>query len=96
MDKARPADYLHAARLDHWVKQLFVLPGAVLAWVLGGHQNEALVHVALVLLAGLLATSLIASANYLLNEWLDASYDRHHPLEIQATLCPEETQYCRS
>ena len=81
MEKAKPSDYIQVARLDHWVKQLFVLPGAVLAWVLGRPEVDTLSTLALPLILGLVATSLVASANYLLNEWLDASYDRHHPLK---------------
>jgi decaprenyl-phosphate phosphoribosyltransferase len=30
-------------------------------------------------LTALLSTCLIAPANYVINEWLDAAYDRHHP-----------------
>lgn len=81
MDSARPADYIQVARLDHWVKQLFVLPGAVLAWVIGEHQDIPMGHLMFLLVLGVVATSLVASANYILNEWLDASYDRHHPLK---------------
>lgn len=33
------------------------------------------------LLAGVIATCLIASSNYVLNEILDAPHDRHHPLK---------------
>ena len=31
------------------------------------------------LLLGILATCLTASANYAINEWLDAEFDRYHP-----------------
>ena len=81
MEKAKPSDYIQVARLDHWVKQLFVLPGAVLAWVLSQQEVEPLGSQVLPLLIGVVATSFIASANYLLNEWLDASYDKYHPLK---------------
>lgn len=81
MEKAKPSDYIQVARLDHWVKQLFVLPGAILAWVLSQQDVEPLGSLILPLLMGLIATNFIASANYLLNEWLDASYDKHHPLK---------------
>ncbi|MCB1119911.1 MAG: UbiA family prenyltransferase [Verrucomicrobiae bacterium] len=81
METARPKDYYQAARVDHWVKQLFVLPGVVLAWVLASPLNVSLSERLLPLFIGLFATSLVASANYLLNEWLDAAYDKHHPLK---------------
>ena len=35
MEAAKLKDYVLAARMDLWVKQLFVLPGMILAWVLG-------------------------------------------------------------
>lgn len=83
MEAARFNDYVLAARLDHWVKQLFVLPGMVLAWVLGRPEVAPVPELILHVFTGLLATCLIASANYLLNEWLDSEYDRHHPLKAQ-------------
>lgn len=72
------ADYVAMARPDHWVKQVFVLPGIVLAYLVHPVPLGGLLVVAAV---GLLAASLIASANYLLNEWLDLEFDRHHPLK---------------
>jgi len=83
MEVARPIDYYRVARIDHWVKQLFVLPGVVLAWVLARPEIPPLGELALPIAIGLLATCSVASANYVLNEWLDASYDRHHPLKSQ-------------
>lgn len=34
-----------------------------------------------VLLSGVASVCLIASANYTINEWLDAEFDRHHPVK---------------
>jgi decaprenyl-phosphate phosphoribosyltransferase len=69
------------ARVDHWFKNVFVLPGVVVALgfaPLG--SNAAVVEVFLVRLAlGLLAACLVASSNYVLNEILDAPSDRYHP-----------------
>ena len=81
MEPAKLKDYFEAARLDHWVKQLFVLPGIVLAWILSGTHGASFSNLILPIILGLIATSLIASANYLLNEWLDSTYDKHHPLK---------------
>lgn len=70
--------YVRLLRIDHWVKNLFVIPGVVLALaVIPGARLPS----AAVLLVGLLSASLIASANYVLNEWLDAGYDRFHPVK---------------
>lgn len=69
--------YLKIARLDHWIKQLFILPGVWLAWVMVGGNTASIVPIIL----GLLATSLAASANYVINEWLDAEFDKYHPVK---------------
>jgi len=64
------------ARPDHWVKHVFILPGIVLAWVLHGGVGPDFVWRAL---AGFASAAVIASSNYVLNEWLDAEDDAHHP-----------------
>ncbi len=80
--EARPAaswsDYLALARPDHWVKHVFILPGIALAWVLHGQLPADL---AFRLIAGFAGAALIASANYVINEWLDRETDRHHPIK---------------
>ena len=53
-----------------------MLPGAALALVLAGSVPP---RALLTLLVGVISTCLIASANYTINEWLDAESDRHHP-----------------
>lgn len=64
-------------RLDHSIKQIFVAPGVVLAVSIGGvHLSAAL---AWRIVIGLVAATLIASSNYVLNELLDAPFDRLHP-----------------
>lgn len=75
--RSRVRDYVRIARLDHCIKQVFLLPGVVLAINTAGiHRSANLVErVAL----GFLATTLIASSNYVLNEMLDAPFDRAHP-----------------
>jgi len=72
------AQYLKIARLDHWVKNAFMLPGAALAYTLSPVVSfDLLVRV----FVGLLSTGLIASANYTINEYLDAEFDKLHPLK---------------
>ncbi len=71
-------DYVRIARPDHWIKNIFMLPGAALAMTLSGRfeaQTVALVGVAFITLC------LIASANYTINEYLDGRFDRFHPLK---------------
>jgi len=69
--------HLDICRFDHWSKNVFVLPGIIVAAAMGGIP----LGLALVLstVVGLLAIGLVASSNYVLNELLDAEYDRHHP-----------------
>jgi decaprenyl-phosphate phosphoribosyltransferase len=65
------------ARVDHWFKNVFVLPGIVVA--LGTDPFVDRTGLALRIVVGLIAICLIASSNYTLNELIDAPYDRHHP-----------------
>ncbi|MDO4797001.1 MAG: UbiA prenyltransferase family protein [Coriobacteriales bacterium] len=74
------APYIHIARPDHWIKQLFILPGVVLG-LLVGNVNMPLPPATRQIVLVLLATSLIASANYVINEWLDRDFDRFHPVK---------------
>ena len=72
------ADLVAIARPDHWFKNVFMLPGAALALVL---TDDAVAPELVYLLFGVVSTCLIASANYTINEWLDAEFDRHHPVK---------------
>ncbi len=69
--------YIRIARPDHWIKQLFILPGVVIAVLLTNVSYKDLSIPALIL--GFFGTCLIASANYVINEWLDAPFDKFHP-----------------
>jgi len=64
-------------RLDHSLKQIFVVPGIVIAITLTGTPFTALL--AWHILIGLAAVTAVASSNYVLNEMLDAPFDRLHP-----------------
>ena len=72
------ASYLSLMRLDHWFKNIFVLPGTVIAAVL---TKTSLALYAWDLVIGLASVCLLSSANYVVNEWLDAQYDRFHPIK---------------
>ena len=71
------SNYIKIARPDHWVKNLFVLPGVPLA--LFFFPEQANPHALQQIVIGLLAACIIASSNYVLNELLDAKFDRFHP-----------------
>jgi decaprenyl-phosphate phosphoribosyltransferase len=66
-------------RVDHWVKNVFVIPGAVTALALDHSAARSWTDLGLRVALGLLATCLVASSNYVLNEVLDAPCDRSHP-----------------
>ena len=75
--KSSALDYLRVLRIDHWLKNIFIVFGHAVAvsllelpisWKLAG-----------VALFSLLPACLIASANYIINEILDAPFDRMHP-----------------
>jgi 4-hydroxybenzoate polyprenyltransferase len=71
--------YVQIARVDHWFKNAFMLLGVILA-VFYKPEVAAWSSVAPLALA-VLATCLIASSNYVLNEILDAPSDRVHPVK---------------
>jgi 4-hydroxybenzoate polyprenyltransferase len=67
-------------RLDHSIKNLFVIPGIIVPLSV---LRIPLLTPALVrnILLGFLSTTLIACSNYVLNELLDAPFDRLHPVK---------------
>jgi len=69
--------YLSVIRPDHWLKNVFILFGHGAAFVLlGMHLNW---HLTWLVILSLLPACFVASANYVLNEILDAPFDRLHP-----------------
>lgn len=69
--------YIRIARPDHWAKNVLMVPGIAVALF---YRPELLtVHTILALALTVIATCLVASSNYVLNELLDAATDRFHP-----------------
>ncbi|MGH8605692.1 MAG: UbiA family prenyltransferase, partial [Gammaproteobacteria bacterium] len=70
--------YIQIIRADHWFKNVFMVPGFILALIFTRTTfSDGIVPT----LIAVLSTCLVASANYVINEWLDAEYDRHHPVK---------------
>ncbi|MDR1773385.1 MAG: UbiA prenyltransferase family protein [Clostridioides sp.] len=76
-EKDNIKNYLRIARFDHWIKQLFILPGIVFAIALV--KDLDIGNVLMRFILGFISTCFIASANYIINEWLDAEFDKYHP-----------------
>ena len=69
--------YASIARPDHWLKNVFMLIGVVLAFFYKPSLYAGFEWAELLL--GFAATCLVASSNYVLNEILDAPTDANHP-----------------
>jgi len=71
--------YVKIARFDHWIKNVFVIPGIVVAL----YARPELISSSLVfsIVFAFLATGLVASSNYVINELLDAPFDALHPVK---------------
>ncbi|RNL52579.1 UbiA prenyltransferase family protein [Pedobacter jejuensis] len=72
-------EYVTIARPDNWVKNLFMVPGMLFALsIFHTPLNSALI---IKIILGVVSMCLIASANYVINEYLDAGFDKFHPLK---------------
>ena len=70
--------YIDCARPSHWIKNIFMLPGFILALTI---ENEFTFEIFSLFFIGFLSTCLLSSANYSLNEILDRNYDKNHPVK---------------
>jgi decaprenyl-phosphate phosphoribosyltransferase len=83
LSEVRPAQrggvwpYIQIARVDHWFKNSFMVLGVVLAMFYRADLMSWAVVPGLML--AVLATCLVASSNYTLNELLDGPMDALHP-----------------
>jgi len=71
--------YLKVFRLDHWIKNVFMLIGAFGAIFLNDHIHGVLLYIDIGI--AFLLSCFISSVNYVINEILDASFDALHPVK---------------
>ena len=69
--------YILLCRFDHATKHLFVIPGIFFAILL--FEVEVINYTKIIL--GFFAAVLVASANYVINEYLDSKKDKFHPFK---------------
>jgi decaprenyl-phosphate phosphoribosyltransferase len=69
--------HLEICRFDHWIKNVFILPGLLIA--ISVYPQGLSKHLVFSILIAFLAAGLIASSNYVINEVLDAPFDALHP-----------------
>jgi 4-hydroxybenzoate polyprenyltransferase len=69
--------HLAILRVDHWFKQVFVLPGIAVA--LSDSAGDIPGGIWVRLVVGFISTCLVCSSNYVINEVLDGPSDLAHP-----------------
>ena len=84
-------NYIKIARPDHWIKNLFIVPGVAISFLLTGIPDTT--ELILNFVAGFIATCFIASANYVINEWLDAEFDKFHPTKKYRPVVSENLNF---
>ena len=72
-------DYASVMRVDHWLKNVFFISGAVFAFFLAHVPFTMLIARNLVLT--FLVFGFVASVNYILNEIVDSPFDKLHPVK---------------
>lgn len=76
---AKFKEYVAIARPDNWVKNVFMVPGMLFA--LSIFHTEFTVDLLTKIILGVVSICLVASANYVINEYLDKGFDKYHPLK---------------
>ncbi len=61
-------------RVDHWVKNSFVVPGILFGFALTKGEINIIE-----IIVGMFSVCFASSANYVINEWLDRHFDKFHP-----------------
>ena len=75
--------YIRLLRIDHWIKNLFMLPGVAIAVTFNSITASQIINSGVIVsvVIAFVALCLASSANYTINEWLDRDLDRLHPFK---------------
>ena len=73
--------HIEICRFDHWIKNVFILPGLLIAYSI--YPQPINLQFLINVLIGFLSAGLVASSNYVINEVLDAPFDALHPTKCQ-------------
>jgi len=76
---AKLQEYIAIARPDNWVKNAFMIPGMLFA--LSIFKTPFSSELIYKIILGIISICLVASANYVINEYLDKGFDKFHPLK---------------
>jgi len=87
MEGVRIQNYISMARPAHWFKNILIIPGVIIAARL---THTPPVEFVTPFVLGLLSACFISSANYLMNEWVDAKFDQYHPLKKRRPAVAED------
>lgn len=87
-NQATISDYIRIARPEHMTKHVFIIPGIALAFLLRPEAFGTGIFASI--LIGFLSAVFVASANYVINEWLDREFDRFHPEKSQRAAVQRE------
>ena len=75
--------YLKLMRVDHWIKNFFMIPGVIFAFAFEIIPNNLTIttNEIFAIIISFLALCFASSANYVMNEWLDRNFDAMHPFK---------------
>lgn len=83
-------DYVRIARFEHMTKHVFIVPGVILAILLRPEAFASIGELLVPVLAGFASAVFVASANYVINEYLDREFDQFHPEKSQRAAVQRE------
>jgi 4-hydroxybenzoate polyprenyltransferase len=86
-------DYIAIARPDHWIKHVLIIPGIAFALIMSQTGPIDFATLAERVVTCLFVAMALSSANYTINEWLDAPFDAMHPTKrarpaVQTAMSP--------